>query len=221
MTFEEFEKFEQELIAEVVKMNDTKGREYARGEDRFGNFNRGAEKNAVSRLVVANIYLSKHLDAIDNYIRTGGRTFSTEGIRGRVVDAIKYLVLIEGMIEEDIERQGTWLCDGATKGKHSGCFHNGCGCICKACSDRRERILLRDTELCLSSDSRNFKCTLPLGHAGNHNWGSPICQSKDSKGRQCTLLEGHDRNHVAYGVSGIVSEWGRISKGDPTIKIGW
>ena len=100
MTFKEFDKFQQELIAEVVKMKDTKGREYANSASRFANFDRSAAKNGVSRLVIANIFMTKHLDAIDSYIKNGGQVFSTEPIRGRIVDAITYLTLIAGMIEE-------------------------------------------------------------------------------------------------------------------------
>jgi len=103
MTFEEFDKFQRKLIDEVIVMRDTKGKEYAHEGDRFGNFNRGAAKNGVSRLVVANILLSKHMDSIDSYIKTGGKVFSTEPIRGRIVDAITYLTLIAGMIAEDNE----------------------------------------------------------------------------------------------------------------------
>lgn len=100
MTFEEFREFQYNLLQEVILMGETKGKEYANGYDRFGNFNRLSERLGMSNLKVAYIYLTKHLDAIESYIKTG-ETHSNESIRGRLVDAITYLTLIAGMIRED------------------------------------------------------------------------------------------------------------------------
>ncbi len=100
MTFEEFDKFQDELWQECVKMRDTKGKEYAHDSDRFANFNRLARELDVRNILIGWVYLTKHLDSIGSFIKTG-RTFSSEGIRGRIVDAIVYLTLIAGMIEED------------------------------------------------------------------------------------------------------------------------
>ena len=100
MTFKEFDDFQGKLLEEVVQMKDTKGKEYANSSERFANFNRAAQKKGVSRLIVASIFLDKHLDAIDSYIKHNGVIYSTEPIRGRIVDAITYLTLMAGMIEE-------------------------------------------------------------------------------------------------------------------------
>lgn len=99
MTFPEFDKFQEELLKEVVVMKDTKGKEYANSESRFANFDRLAIRLNLSNIKVALVYLTKHMDAIESYI-SRGRTYSTETIRGRIVDAITYLTLIAGMIEE-------------------------------------------------------------------------------------------------------------------------
>lgn len=100
MTFEEFDKYSAELLADVVKMRNTKGREYAGPKDRFDNFNRLAARTNMPRNRVWQVYFTKHMDAIESYIQAG-REFSDEGIRGRIVDAITYLTLLAGMIEED------------------------------------------------------------------------------------------------------------------------
>ena len=113
MTFPDFDKYQEELIAEVIKMRDTKGKEYANNQDRFSNFNRLASKLGINRLAVANVFLTKHMDAIDQYCRTQ-QQYSTENIRGRIVDAICYLTLIAGMIEEDepdIDRIPLLICN--------------------------------------------------------------------------------------------------------------
>ena len=98
MTFDEFDIFQANLWNEVIRMKDTKGKEYANSTDRFANFNRLAEQLNLSNIQVAWVYTAKHLDAISSYCRTE-RTFSEEGMRGRIVDAIVYLTLIAGMIE--------------------------------------------------------------------------------------------------------------------------
>lgn len=80
-------------------MRDTKGKEYAHSESRFANFDRGAERLGISRTMILNVYLHKHLDAIDSYVKTG--QVHSEAIRGRIVDAITYLGLLAGILEEE------------------------------------------------------------------------------------------------------------------------
>lgn len=99
MTFENFEEFQHTLLEECQGMGKTKGKEYANSEDRFGNFNRLAERLGISREQVLYVYMTKHLDGIESRIVTG-KTFSTESTRGRIVDVITYLTLLAGMFEE-------------------------------------------------------------------------------------------------------------------------
>jgi hypothetical protein len=99
MTFEEFDNFQHELLAEVVCMIDTKGKEYAHSIDRFANFKRLSDGLGLPNTVIAWVYAKKHIDSIESYIKDN-KTYSTEGIRGRIVDLITYLTLIGGMIEE-------------------------------------------------------------------------------------------------------------------------
>ncbi len=103
MTFENFEQFQAALFDQVKHMQCTKGKEYTDGIDRFQNFNEEAKDMDVSRLKVAEIFLNKHMRAIKSYIRDG-KEYSDEGIMGRIVDAITYLTLIAGMIEETHQR---------------------------------------------------------------------------------------------------------------------
>lgn len=102
MTFQEFDKFQSKLFAEVVRMKDTKAREYANSKDRFANFRRLAASLNLRDYQIGWVYTVKHLDAIASYMKTGG-TLSEEGIRGRFVDAITYLTLIAGMVHEGLD----------------------------------------------------------------------------------------------------------------------
>jgi hypothetical protein len=97
-TFADFDTFFDNFIEECKKMRDTKGKEYAHSQSRFANFNRASERLGITREMVANVYLHKHLDAIDSYILRK-ETYSGENIRGRLIDAVTYLILIAGMIE--------------------------------------------------------------------------------------------------------------------------
>lgn len=80
-------------------MRDSKGKEYANSADRFANFNRISAQVGITNAQVGMVYLTKHLDSIQSYLKTG-RIHSTERIRGRFVDAVTYLVLMAGMCEE-------------------------------------------------------------------------------------------------------------------------
>ena len=99
MTFEQFDEYQKKLIDECIGMRDTKGKEYAHSKDRFANFNRLSEELGLKNYQIGWVYAKKHLDSIASYMKEG-KTFSSEEIRGRFVDAIVYLTLIAGMVEE-------------------------------------------------------------------------------------------------------------------------
>lgn len=101
MTFEEFDKFQAELLKEVVVMKNTKGKEYASETDRFANFNQDAAELGVDRLTAAMIFCNKHIRSIKQAIKTKTFTGRAEPLRGRFVDVIVYMTLIAGMIAED------------------------------------------------------------------------------------------------------------------------
>lgn len=103
MTFKRFDEYVLDLMTEMNEVRETKGKEYAGGEDRFGNFNRIAARCGVSRQVVWLVFFTKHLDSIETFIREG-KLHSDESIQKRIVDAVAYLTLLGGMIEEDTHK---------------------------------------------------------------------------------------------------------------------
>ena len=100
MTFTEFDNFNSELLDAVTRMSESKGREYAGSSDRFDNFNRLAARLDLPRQQIWLVYFTKHMDAIESYIRLQ-HVQSDESIYGRIVDAITYLTLLAGMVQED------------------------------------------------------------------------------------------------------------------------
>lgn len=88
----------------ICELSRTKGEEYKRGDDdQFANFKRRAAETGVTMLQVWHVFFSKHIDSITTYIKDDAkgerRTFS-EPIAGRIDDAIVYLLLLKGMVEE-------------------------------------------------------------------------------------------------------------------------
>ena len=105
MTNEQFHGIVEKFFAFQKKMEETKGKEYANGEDRLGNFKREAIKMGVTPELVCHIYLAKHLDSIDHFVKvvqaTGHEpTNQSEPIDGRIGDAIVYLMLLYALTVE-------------------------------------------------------------------------------------------------------------------------
>jgi hypothetical protein len=149
VTFPEFDDFYDKLLVETVKMRDSKGKEYAHSADRFANFDRAAERLGISRTMVANVYLHKHLDAIDSYI-LNRKTYSGENIRGRIVDAITYLGLIAGMIEEDTDNSSRRTASNSVSGNFSD------SSIIQRCFNE-------------TPSPNRYVCSRPKGHVGPHH----------------------------------------------------
>ena len=75
-------------------------KEYARkSRNAFANFQRIGDNLKISREEVLLVYLLKHIDGICSY--ANGHKSQREDIRGRITDAIVYLCLFWGMVEEN------------------------------------------------------------------------------------------------------------------------
>ena len=103
MNHQEFSVLVEGTMAELRKLMETKGGEYAGSEDRLANFKRGAALTGVTPLQVAFIYASKHYDAIATYVRdqaTGTERRRSESIEGRLDDLMNYCLLMKGLVAE-------------------------------------------------------------------------------------------------------------------------
>jgi len=75
-------------------------KEYARkNNNAFANFERVGKNLELSREDVLLVYLLKHIDGICSFVK--GHKSQREDVRGRITDAIVYLCLLWGMIEND------------------------------------------------------------------------------------------------------------------------
>ena len=76
-----------------------KGADYTGGnEDRLNNFKESARALNLTDLEVWAVYFLKHIAAITTYVKDG--KVQSENIKGRIDDAINYLYLLEGLIDD-------------------------------------------------------------------------------------------------------------------------
>lgn len=83
-----------------VKGNDyTQGDAVAATDDkiRLKNFYRNGERLGLPPMKILAVYLNKHLDAIETYLKRG--QVESEPIEGRIHDAINYLLLLYKMVQ--------------------------------------------------------------------------------------------------------------------------
>ena len=89
-----------EILPEITKTRDAGRKEYAHDEDNvFANFERVANALDTSREKVLMVYLLKHIDGISAYSK--GHKSQREDVRGRLTDAIVYLMLLWGMVADE------------------------------------------------------------------------------------------------------------------------
>lgn len=100
----EFEKVFAETVDSIKRLLVVKGGEYAGSEDRLANFKRGAERVGIHPYQILWIYLSKHVDSVETFIKDEGkgiRRERSEPIDGRLDDIINYCILMKALIREN------------------------------------------------------------------------------------------------------------------------
>lgn len=94
-----------DIMNEVKDARDSGQKEYAHTEDNvFANFERVAGGLDISREQALMVYLMKHMDGINAWIK--GHKSQREDVTGRIKDAIVYLCLLWGMADEDTITSG-------------------------------------------------------------------------------------------------------------------
>jgi hypothetical protein len=99
MTHIKFEAIVRDRFERCVKVLSHKAAEYASDVDRLQNFKDGAKFLNVTPSQYALALVTKHIVALKDHIMSGN-PLSTEFIDEKIGDIINYMVLIEG-IEED------------------------------------------------------------------------------------------------------------------------
>lgn len=99
MTRDEFDELLSATFSNLTALSDSKGAEYAHDADQLANFKRLAQRLGMTSEAVLMVYLTKHLDSIESYVRRPSMDLS-EPIDGRIDDAILYLCLLKALIHD-------------------------------------------------------------------------------------------------------------------------
>jgi len=97
---EKFQVSREKHTKKRFELCDRKSVEYARDRDRHANFKRMGRKFRQNPMLILGVYLTKHIDAIDEYIARSGKGEYVEPIEGRIHDAQNYLDLLLTLIED-------------------------------------------------------------------------------------------------------------------------
>ena len=101
MKKEKFDELFLDIMMEVKRTRDEGQKEYAHTEENvFANFERVATSLDISREQALMVYLLKHIDGINAWVK--GHESQREDVTGRIKDAIVYLCLLWGMVKEQI-----------------------------------------------------------------------------------------------------------------------
>jgi hypothetical protein len=98
VTRDDFKTFYKNLTSEAWSIVELKGGDYAKGEDQFDNFRRGAASLGLTPLQVWAVYWLKHVDAILTVVGGG---VPSEPVRGRFIDLINYSALGAALLKEE------------------------------------------------------------------------------------------------------------------------
>jgi len=101
--------FNEMYVARVAKSNKVlpaKGEEYSSNDDRLHNFKRVAEIARVSPARAAIVLMAKHIVSVIDKVEDGTE-ITQEWIDEKVGDWYNYIVLLEGLLVEEMERQKT------------------------------------------------------------------------------------------------------------------
>lgn len=104
MNRDSFDKHCDKFIVSITDEMRKKGKDYSGDDDILNNFKRNADALGVSKYTILAVYMNKHLDAVNKFMKDPNDSTS-EPILGRIGDAINYLLLLSAMIKEDEEQE--------------------------------------------------------------------------------------------------------------------
>lgn len=99
MNAAQFEQILQDTYDTLLQLTRTKGAEYAHDADQLANFKRLSDRLGMPAEAILMVYLTKHLDSIESFIREPQKGLS-EPIDARIDDAILYLCLLKALIHD-------------------------------------------------------------------------------------------------------------------------
>jgi len=103
MTIPERNLIAQEIFKKCLDVLTRKGKDYAGNEDSLSNFKRNAERLGLTKYQVWAIYFNKHVDSINNAIKSSPNNpqVESEPLEQRIIDIINYAVILLCLLKED------------------------------------------------------------------------------------------------------------------------
>lgn len=101
----------REMIEMCDKALTVKGADYTQGDSlksrqgRLKNFYRNSDRLDLSPYKILAVYMFKHIDAVEAYLRRG--FVESEPIEGRIMDCINYFLLLYKMIKHEREHRAS------------------------------------------------------------------------------------------------------------------
>ena len=103
MKYEKMTHLMNSIWKQIQQTRDDGQKEYAHDKDNvFANFDRVGSLLSITSEKTLMVYLLKHIDGITAYL--AGHKSQREDVRGRIKDAIVYLILLWAMVEERDEK---------------------------------------------------------------------------------------------------------------------
>lgn len=103
MDAKEFEVVVKDTMKSIQRLLLVKGGEYAGSDDRLANFKRGQLRTGAHPYQVLWVYLSKHIDSVETFIKDTVAEVDrerSEPIEGRLDDIINYCLLMKALVKE-------------------------------------------------------------------------------------------------------------------------
>lgn len=106
MTLERRKKLFEWVNDNVSRIMNSKGKSYASKEDTLANFKRNADRLGLTKYQIWLVYVGKHIDSIFNAIKYNPEKpiDESEGMEGRIYDAITYLHILYCLLDEDKDK---------------------------------------------------------------------------------------------------------------------
>lgn len=99
MTQADFETFARVVLDEALALLGNKGKDYAKIDNAFKNFEGNAEHAGTTREQALAVLLSKHLPAFFRRLR--GEELASESFRSRGIDIINYVIFAMAMVDSN------------------------------------------------------------------------------------------------------------------------
>lgn len=104
------------VFQKCLEVMQAKGADYTHDDNKLANFERQASSMGLPPLVILRVYLQKHIDAFDAYVKTG--KVESEPLEMRIVDIVNYFILALGQaVASGYEPQEDWLREALQRGE--------------------------------------------------------------------------------------------------------